>query len=493
MSISRKLIILQMIIKNWFVRLGGAVFFIFLARQLEMDALGLVSLYVLIFNAGELLVENGVSDALASNRIKTERFCINVAAAIATGVSAIAATSWWLSSYLQTSLPGYAVVIFVVYCYLSAYSFAMQGVLRRESRFGVLAKRSAYAVTAAFVIAVGYFIYNPGADAMLCYFGVSVLTSVGLLLGEHRKLAQQSKLNADGAHHEENPGYALKQVGRFFSFKLSSFISGRSLELFVFIKFGPVGLAALVVGSRIYNVFGYFIKSVLHDYIFDINNDRHGTTDADRHAATQQTVLVATMIAAPVFLGCAAVAEPLLTLLVGADKAAAADGFLQIFCVLGLVEVIQFILFARILSSTDSLIPVLFQLVRASLLLGVFTFAGTLALAEYVTLSVMLSGAVPVLFILFSLVRRRALSRDNLVAFAMYLLAAGLMYAVVTGAERYLSELNIITGLSAGYLIALVAGMVLGVFVYPLANLILNRRDFVARLRVLLNRKPRPI
>jgi O-antigen/teichoic acid export membrane protein len=479
-----------MIIKNWFIRLGGAVFFIFLARQLEMDTLGLVSLYVLIFNAGELLVENGISDALASNRIKTSRFGFIVAAFIATVISVLAAISWHFSEYLQINVPGYAIGLFIFYCYLSSYSFVIQGILRRESNFVVLAKRSAYSVTSAFIFATVYFFYSPGADAMLCYFTISALMTVVLFLNEHRKLVLSG---SEEVEKEKNPRSALMHVARFFSFKLSSFISGRSLELFVFIKFGPIGLATLVIGSRIYNVFGYFIKSVLHDYVFDINNVRHDTSDIESQNSIQRTILFTTMFAAPVFLGCAAIAGPLLTLLVGSDKADIAEGFLQIFCVLGLIEVIQFILFTNILSSSESLLPVKFQLFRASLLLCVFLLADTAVLANYVVISVILTGSVPLLFILFSLVRRHVLSVENLWPFAMYLISAGIMTVTVAVAENYLSTINFLAKSDGGNLIVLLLVTMLGVIVYPLLNLLVNRQDFKAQLSVILKKKRRAI
>lgn len=472
MKVTHKLVILQIALKNWFVRLGGAFFFIFLARQLDVENLGLVSLYVLIFNAVEMLVENGVSDAIANNKIKTIRLGLLISQSIATLVTVVAVGGWWASDYLRESIPVHAVAILVAYSYLSAYSFVLQGVLRLESKFGALAKRSVFAVTTAFFGSLFFYLFNPNPDAMLAYFLISSVTSVGFLIVERSNF---KKVNA----HDE-PRLAILHVLRFFSFKVSSFLAGRSLEIFVYIKFGAAGLAALVVGSRIYNVIGYFLKSVLHDYIYDINNEIHSKTKAEQHAAEQQTLITSVMISAPIFLGCAAIAGPLLAVLVGSDKAMLAGGFLKIFCILGFIEVIQFILFTKILATTASFFPVKFQLLRALLFLVVFVSFGTLELNQYVTFSILLSGAVPLLFVLYSLVLGGALVGGSILPFSMYVVSASLMYVVVTLVETNFYD-------EFGSLVKLVAGIVLGGVTYPLLCFITNYRDFTKRIRKLLN------
>ncbi len=475
MKIARKLVVLQIVFKNWFVRLGGAFFFIFLARHLDVEALGLVSLYVLIFNAAELMVENGVSDAIANNRIKTIRFGMIIAQLMATLVAVSAVVGWWQFKYLQESIPLHAVVVLIIYSYVSAYSFVLQGVLRRESEFGVLAKRSVYAVTIAFFVSFVFYMLVPSSDAILCYFLTSSITSLGFLIIERFNFQRPDN------EKEDEPNSAIVHVIRFFSFKVSSFVAGRSLEVFVYIKFGAVGLAALVVGSRIYNVIGYFLKSVLHDYIYDISNERRGGTAAAQHSESQQTLISAAMIAAPIFLGCAAVAGPILSVLVGPDKAMLAGGFLRVFCILGLIEVIQFIIFTRLLASTGSFLPVKFQLFRALLLLVVFVSVGELELNKYVNLSILLSGAVPLLFVVYSLILGKVLGKDSIFPFIMYIVAASVMYLVVVMVEAYFYE-------SAGYFIKFAAGVMLGGLVYPLLCMVINYQDFIFRIRKLFNR-----
>lgn len=469
---SRRLVIVQMMIKNWFVRLGGALFFIVLARALELEELGIVSIYVLIFNAAELLVDNGVSDAIANNRIKTKRFGLLIAGGFACLIAGSVGLSWWMLDTVQSSLPEQALIALILFSLLTAYSFVMQGILRREAAFSELAQRSTYAVITAFIVGIIYFMYDPSANAMLCYFLVSALTSVLFLMLKQKKYT----------HAETEPNWleSSKQVLRFFSFKLSSFLSGRSLELFVFLKFGPVILAALVIGSRIYNVLAYFLKSVLQDYIFDIHNEKHQTSHGERKAQTQQALLTVAMLASPIFLGCAAVAEPILTLLVGAEKAAISFSYLKLFCVLGLVEVLQFIVYAALLSGTSSLLPVYLQVLRFGIITGIYLFVGIADVHTFVTACVLASMAIPALFIILTLIRGALLTLKQSITLGMYILIATAMYFVVVLVDSNLQQINVLA--------RLIIALPVGVLVYALINLLLNRTDFTTRLRMLVTR-----
>ncbi len=159
--------VLDIILKNWVVRLGGAAFYLYLARSLPVDELGVVSLYILVFNAVELLCDFGVSDAIANDKVR--EFKIAYYISLIGVVSSLSMLSIFVASGLG-ELSYYGILVVVCFSILTSYSQVVQGFLRREALFNILSKRSMFSILGALITGLAFQNYFGGVGSILTYY-----------------------------------------------------------------------------------------------------------------------------------------------------------------------------------------------------------------------------------------------------------------------------------------------------------------------------------
>jgi len=328
-------------------------------------------------------------------------------------------------------------------------------------------------ISLSLVISLLYFYFHKSADAILLYFMVqSVSTACYLYMSQAKKTIE---FCANGMFLGSE-----KHIRRFFGFKLAGFLSGRVLELLVYLKYGPIFLALLVVGSRIYNVFSFFIISVLQDYIFHLNNDVVMGEMSTKKNDFESLLLTTSFITAPLFLGAAAVASPLLDILIGVGKVGDSYIYLKLFCVLGALEVVQYVLYTTVLSGSNSSRPTYIQFAKFfSILLLYFVF-DTESPTLFILSSVVLSLFISVFYIVHTIWVELSFSKKQTFIFLSYYIAALLMYLVVIAVGLKLVDLSAIN--------KLMILIPVGIFTYFMFSLIFARNDVKNRLGILLNK-----
>ncbi len=206
--------------------------------------------------------------------------------------------------------------------------------------------------------------------------------------------------------------------------------------MYAFVVFGPLLLAVVVIGSRVYNLVSYFINTVLHDLIFDVNNSNSSANDVGRKKTTRSVLYISVLISSLLFSGVAATSEELLSILVGEEKAIESSLFLKFCSVLGVIEVTQFVVYSTILSTTKSMVPIYLQLFRFSVISIVFLFVkgGGVYL---VCLSLALSAVIALVYSVVMLHSFGLLKRRDVLFFLSVIASSILVFIILSEVSRW--------------------------------------------------------
>jgi PST family polysaccharide transporter len=303
------------IVDTWGRQLLNLLVFVLLARLLTPDDFGLVALaatFILLF---QLIVDQGLGDALIQKQtISPSQLNTAFWAAVATGVVLtlagilLAAPVALVVAEPKQQAALTAVLQALSFSFLPAAGSSIQiAILRREFRFRELAMRALISTAAGGIAGVGLALYGAGAWALVAQ---QLVTAVVSLLVLWRASPWRPSIQASFADFRELSAFGLKVVGsdvlNFLSRNVDNLLIG------VVLGFTPLGLYS--VGYRVLTVTQNLLINVARRVAFPAFSRLQGDVPRMRRSYFQVTRVAGAFIL-PGYIGLALVA-PEMTILV---------------------------------------------------------------------------------------------------------------------------------------------------------------------------------
>lgn len=301
------------VVDTWGRQLLNLLIFILLARLLTPADFGLVALAAVFVAFFQLIVDQGLGDALIQ-KPNLARSHLDTAfwAALLTGV-ALTAIGIVLAGPVATLLeePGLTGILQALsLTFLPAAGSSIQiAILRREFRFRGLAMRAIISTAAGGIAGVGLAFYGAGAWALV---GQQLVTAVVSLLVLWRASPWRPTLEVSWTDFRDLFGFGVKVVGS----DVLNFLSRNVDNLLIGVVLGTVPLGFYSVGYRILTVTQNMLVNVARRVAFPAFSRLQSDPPRMGRAYFQVTRVAAAVIL-PGYTGLALIAPEMTTLIFG--------------------------------------------------------------------------------------------------------------------------------------------------------------------------------
>lgn len=301
-------------IDNWGSQFIGLLIFAILARILTDVDFGVVALAIVFVSFAELIVDQGLGDALIQRKVITRShidtaFWVAVATAVVLTVAGIV-LSGPLAVLVNEPAVGPIIAVLSLNFIITSLSSVQMALLRREMAFRSLAARRIAAIVVGGAAGVIAAIYGLGAWALvvqqLVYGVVSVITLWAVS-------PWRPRLHASRAEFRELFSFGINIVGS----DLLGFL-GRNVDnllIGAFLGAGPLGLYA--VGFRLLETTQKVLVNVARKLAFPVFSKLQGEPERMRRAYGRANRVLSAIIL-PGYVGLAVVAQETVVLLFGA-------------------------------------------------------------------------------------------------------------------------------------------------------------------------------
>jgi O-antigen/teichoic acid export membrane protein len=303
----------------WGQQLGGLLALLLVGRIVGPEALGLMATAQIAVALMMVTLLDGFSDALVQRRRIARAhvdttfwllFCLGCAAGLVLAAAAIPA-SWLfgdpdLAPLMWLLAPGLPLV---------GVSAALQGVMQRQMRFGLLALRTVLAQgigLAAALLAAGR---GAGVEALAAHFLVARGMDAAILLA----FGTRPGLTLSGAALRRVVGYGRHRVGN----QLVGFVVMQADRFSVALLLGPVAIGIYAVAERIAAAFVNGLAGAASRAALPVLSARQADHEGFGRSLGE-LMLVLNLLAMPAFAGMALVSAELLAVLMDERWARAA-------------------------------------------------------------------------------------------------------------------------------------------------------------------------
>lgn len=454
----------------------GLVISIILARLLGPDAFGQVALLTVFANLSLTFIESGLSSALVQSKEADDRdystvFYITLALSLAIIVLwqlfAPMMAAFYDSPEMVAPLRFYAFSLI-----LSSFNSIQTAIMQREMRFKEMMYCNLSATVVSGVIGVVLAFMGFGLWSLVIYFFAQIAMSSASMLFVLRWLPR-SPFSMDSAKRLYGFGIKMLAAGIITTLynDLRPLIIGK--------KFSTAALGYYERGQRFSSTISLNLDAAVHSVMFPVLS-RVQDDKAQFSAILSKTKNLGALLIFPAMLGMAAVAEPMVKLLLGEEWLPCII-FVQLLCI-GETQVpitaanllaVKSLGRSDIYAKQEVLRRVLMIIVLA---ISVFCFDSVEAIAVGFVISAWIDAvvtALPLKKLLDSSLREQFAGLWKIAAAS--LIMAGAVWAM-----------NL---LALPLLIKLMMQIVLGIVVYVAANLILKTESFIYILNMLKNRR----
>ena len=305
------------VVHTWGGQALSLVIFVILARLLTPADFGLVALASVFVALAQLIVDQGLGDALVQRREITESH-IDTAfwVAVATGSSLTVLAyllAWPISALVrEPDLAPVLQVLSVVY-FLSALTSIPIALLTRQLAFRVLAMRAVVSIAIGGAVGIAMAILGYGAWALVGQQVAAAVVSVALLWAV---TDWRPRMHASAKHFRELFSFGIRVTAS----DILGFVSRNADNFLIGVVLGTVPLGIYAVAYRILDVSQRLLVNVTRKVTFPAFSRLQDQPDRLRRAYLRATRASAVLIL-PGYVGLALVAPELIVTLFGATWA----------------------------------------------------------------------------------------------------------------------------------------------------------------------------
>lgn len=330
--------LLWSLVQNWGARIMTLTIFVVLARLLAPADFGLVAMAMLVISFCEMVLEQGVGDAIVQRK-ELESDHLDSAFWALCGIGgAIAIAIVVLAPSLSNLIGNAALVPVVIALAPCALLVSINGVpnarLRRALDYKTLAIRSTLANFVAGTAGVGLAFAGYGVWSLVAQQWVFYVVAT-FILWSRGKWRPSLKFSCHRAVE------LLKFCGFSIANKLLDFSTTRIVDLLIGTFLGTTALGYFALGSRLVQVLQQILSSAFTDVAFSVFSRMQTDLDALR-LRYRQALSVMAAVTLPLFAGLASLASILVPLGFGSQWIASVP-VLIFLAVLGGLQSIQFI------------------------------------------------------------------------------------------------------------------------------------------------------
>lgn len=355
----------------------GFIISILLARLLTPEAFGQIAIVNVFVNLSQSIIEGGLSTALVQNKDTDDRdystvFYICMAMSVVmTSVVFIAApfiADYYSSPEILMPLRVYAFSVF-----FSSYDSILTAKIQREMRFKQMLICSLIATVLSGSLAVALAFSGAGIWTLVVYyFSHTVISSTAMMIA----VRWVPKLTFSVKRAKELYGFGWKMLAA--SMMCSLYYDLRSLIIGK--RFSTEDLGYYDRGQQFPFTINFALDASVQSVMFPVLAKAQDNTESAK-AIFRKTVSLGNMLVAPAMVGLAAVAEPLIRLLL-TDKWLPSVPFMQIICIAQMPNIITSSNLVAIKSAGRSDIYMKLEFIRRALML--FVLALTVLLFDSV-------------------------------------------------------------------------------------------------------------
>lgn len=324
-------------LQNWGVKFSGLLLFVFVARWLTPEEIGIFSAAAVVLGFFTLLSEQGLSEAIVQRaQITREQvtavFWINLLVAVALCISVVVYADD-IARLLETPAVAPYLSIGCLALPLAAASFGQLAMHRRTFGYRWIAQSTLVAtvIGGLLMIVLAYLGYGTWSlvAQTVCVAGV---TTVMLWIKPVWVPSLRPSFDGAGALF----GFGIQRLGT----SLLEFANTRYIEIFLVATFGPAALATYAVGMKLHMA----LMQMLSSTVLDVAHSGFSRLAPDGEAlleAYYKSVRLTATLAVPVFVYVIAMA-PLLTEIIFGDRWRGSAPVMMWMGFLGAVQVLQF-------------------------------------------------------------------------------------------------------------------------------------------------------
>jgi PST family polysaccharide transporter len=325
------------VVQKWGRAAISAVTFIILARLLPPEAFGLVALATVFTAFIEIFLDQGFSAAIVQ-RTDLERghldtaFWISVLTGVLLTLGTIVASELAAGLFKEPQLASVLRWLSLSFIFV-ALSSTQMAILQRNLAFKSLAARSMAATLAGAVVGVGMALAGYGVWSLVGQNLVRGLAGVIVLWWASE---WRPGLNMSRKHYKELFAFGASVTGT----NVLTALVRRSDDFLIGYFLGPTLLGYYTIGYRLLLVIIRLVTSITSTVVFPVFSRIQHKPDRMRRAfynVTQYTSL----LAFPVFIGMAVLAQELVLVLFG-EKWAPSIPVMQVLALIGILQSIQF-------------------------------------------------------------------------------------------------------------------------------------------------------
>jgi PST family polysaccharide transporter len=293
------------LLDTWGSQILGLVVFVLLARLLTQADFGLVAFAAIFVSFAQLLVDQGLGDAVVQRPTLTRRqldtaFWASMAAGVLITIAGVVLAIPIAILLGEPQLEPIIQVLSVTFV-LTALSSIQTGLLRREMAFGSLAIRRILAVIVGGVVGVGMAFAGFGAWSLVGQQIAAAAISVVMLWAVTPWRPSRA---FSGQDFRELFGYGIRVVGG----DVLNFISRNTDNLLVGVYLGVVPLGIYAVGYRILDTSQTLLISAARKLIFPIFSRLQHDPERIRRAYARMN-RASSSLTLPGYIGLALVAQ----------------------------------------------------------------------------------------------------------------------------------------------------------------------------------------
>jgi O-antigen/teichoic acid export membrane protein len=323
--------------QNWGLRCSAMLLFMFVARVLSAEQLGLFAFATVMLSFFGMLCEQGLSEAVVQREHVTPEqmnavFWLNMSASLV-----IVLVVWLVAPQIAAAMniPALTSILQVASLALplSAASFGQMAMRKRAFSYRWIATTTLASTSVGIVVVLGLLFTGFGVWSLVAQTLVGAAVVTGLMW--LRPIWRLSR-RADFRAARPLMAYGSSRLGT----NMLDFANSRYIEIFLAATLGPAALAIYTVGLKLpqalMQMFCSTILDVAHGGFSRLADDRPNLV-----SAYYKSVSITATLAVPVFCMVAAVAPMLSVVLFGAKWAGSAE-VMRWMAVLGAVQVLQF-------------------------------------------------------------------------------------------------------------------------------------------------------
>jgi O-antigen/teichoic acid export membrane protein len=324
-------------VQSWGVKLLALGVFFVLARYLNPEELGLAQTVILILAFVAILSEQGFQDAIVQRKELAPRdlnlpFLASMTMAIAASVLLVV-FSKDIARALHAERAEHLILAAAVIPPITAACLFEIAMRRRKLDFKTLAKASLLSGLVSGAVALILAVSGFGAASLIAQAIVAAVVTAVVLW--------RAPLWKPGTEFVTASFRGLLSYStNAFGSRILDFFSGKIIDLIILSRLGLGSLGIYTVGSKLYLTILQLLASTLIEVALSAMAKL--SSDVQRlRSAYLRLIFLASSTTLPLFVGVAALAPEVCTLLFG-EKWVGADEVTRWLCLLGAVQVVQF-------------------------------------------------------------------------------------------------------------------------------------------------------